>query len=107
MPRYSWACAFPTSELTSLHENVRIAAEISSMSNPRICTSFLLTFTLFFIAGCERDDSAADRRVSEDIQNSRETAYKKDNDAQAKSYKLLESAAKESAASPAAKATAK
>src|SRR4051812_28782881 len=100
--------ARPTSsELTSLHENVRIATEISSMSNPRICTSFLLLSTLFFIAGCERDDSAADRRVSENIQSSREAANKKDNDAQAKSYKLLESAAKESAASPGSKATAK
>src|SRR4051812_40575958 len=100
--------ARPTSsELTSLHENVRIATEISSMSNPRICTSFLLTFTLFFVAGCEREDSAADRRVSENIQSSREAAYKKGDDAQAKSYKLLEAAAKETAASPASKATAK
>ncbi|HEV8291085.1 MAG TPA: hypothetical protein VGP94_04155 [Tepidisphaeraceae bacterium] len=62
--------------------------------------------TLSFITGCEKDESAADRRVSENIQAARETYYKKDGGPE-KSHKLLEAAARETTASNASKATSK
>jgi len=75
------------------------------MLNSRLCIALL--FLLSFLAtGCEKDESAADRRVSENIEASREAYYKKDGGPE-QAHKLLEAAAKETTASNASKANAK
>lgn len=76
------------------------------MLNSRLGFIFLLCSTLLPIAGCDKDENAADRRVSENIQAAREAYYKKDGGPE-KSNKLFEAAAKETAASNNSKATAK
>src|SRR5207245_1678382 len=93
------------SRLTSPPSPVKILPETTPMLNSRLCIALLLFSTLFLIS-CEKEESAADRRVSENIQASREAYYKKDGGPE-KSHKLLESAAKETTASNASKATAK
>jgi len=76
------------------------------MLNPRLWIALLFGLTFFLFTGCEKEESAADRRISENIDASREVYYKKDGGPE-KSHKLLESAAKESAASAVSRASAK
>jgi hypothetical protein len=76
------------------------------MLNPRLYIALLFGLTFFLFTGCEKEESAADRRISENIDASREVYYKKDGGPE-KSHKLLESAAKESAASAVSRASAK
>ena len=72
----------------------------------RSCISLLLFLTLFLITGCDKDETAADRRVSDNIDEAR-GAYYQQNGGPDKSHKLLLSAANENAASNSSKATAK
>jgi hypothetical protein len=76
------------------------------MLNSRCVLAFLFFSTFFFIAGCDKEENAADQRVSDNIRLARDTYYSKDGGPE-KSQKLLEAAAKETAASNASKATAK
>ncbi len=76
------------------------------MSNHRFRVASLFLCSFIVTAGCENEESAANRRVNASIETSRQ-AYRKSDGNSAEAHKHLETAAKETAASAAAKATAK